>query len=215
MPTHKKLRENLKSNKENSIKDNLVFNKKEMFKQIIDYIISIFLRHKAVFNCRYMQRIYTNSQNNNAYVQAIINSDPYIQALISVANRPTTLTLNIDILAFKTNEYTVVDAQSDTLQIGMEVIHFIEQDPYFMGRLSVHDFSFLGLDEYTDDRAAGQRLTIELIVPDVTNLCTFKDNFLDEPKIIETEDKEIELTDVNPPSKANDLVLRPVLIPHK
>ena len=186
-----------------------------MYKQIIDYIISIFLRHKAVFNCRYMQRIYTNSQNNNAYVQAIINSDPYIQALISVANRPTTLTLNIDILAFKTNEYTVVNAQSDTLQIGMEVIHFIEQDPYFMGRLSVHDFSFLGLDEYTDDRAAGNRLTLELIIPDVTNLCTFMDNFLDEPKIIETEDKDIDLKDVNPPSEANDLVLRPVLIPHK
>lgn len=186
-----------------------------MYKQIIDYIISIFLRHKAVFNCRYMQRIYTNAQGNNGYIQAIINSDPYIQALISVANRPTTLTLNIDILAFKTNEYTVVDAQSDTLQIGMEVIHFIEQDPYFMGRLSIHDFSFLGLDEYTDDRAAGQRLTLELIIPDVTNLCTFMDNFLDEPKIIEKEDKEISLVDVNPPSEANDLVLRPVLIPHK
>lgn len=186
-----------------------------MYKEIIDYIISIFLRHKAVFNCRYMQRIYTNAQGNNGYIQAIINSDPYIQALISVPNRPTTLTINIDIIAFKTKEYTVVDAQSDTLQIGMEVIHFIEQDPYFMGQLSIHDYSFLGLDEYTDDRAAGNRLTLELVIPDVTNLCTFLDNFLDEPKIIETEDKEIELTDTNPPSKANDLVLRPVLIPHK
>ena len=185
-----------------------------MYKQIIDYIISIFLRHRAVFNCRYMQRIYTNQQNNNAYVQAIINSDPYIQALISVANRPTTLTLNIDILAFKTKEYTVLDAQSDTLQIGMEVIHFIEQDPYFMGQLSIHDYSFLGLDEYTDDRSAGQRLTLEMVIPDVTNLCTFLDNFLDEPKIIETEDKEIVLVEPAP-SEANNLVLRPILIPHK
>ena len=185
-----------------------------MYKQIIDYIISIFLRHKAVFNCRYMQRIYTNSQNNNAYVQAIINSDPYIQALISVANRPTTLTLNIDILAFKTNEYTVVDAQSDTLQIGMEVIHFIEQDPYFMGRLSIHDFSFLGLDEYTDDRAAGQRLTLELVIPNPINLCEFMDNFSEEFIPVEKEDKEIDLVG-QAPSEKNNLVLKPILIPHK
>ena len=185
-----------------------------MYKQIIDYIISVFLRHKAVFNCKYMQKIYTNAQNNNSYIQVIINSDPYIQALISVPNRPTTLTINIDILAFKTNEYTVVDAQSDTLQIGMEVIHFIEQDDTFMGQLSIHDYSFLGLDEYTDDRAAGQRLTFEFVIPDVTNLCTFMDNFLDEPKIIETEDKEIDL--VGPvPSEANNLILRPLLITHR
>ena len=186
-----------------------------MYKEIVDYIISVFLRHKAVFNCKYMQRIYTNAQGNNGYIQAIINSDPYIQALISVPNRPTTLTINIDILAFKTNEYTVVDAQSDTLQIGMEVIHFIEQDPYFMGNLSIYDYSFLGLDEYTDDRSAGQRLTLEVVIPDVTNLCTFLDNFLDEPKIIVTNDKDIDLIDVNPPSEANNLVLKPILIPHK
>ena len=135
--------------------------------------------------------------------------------MISVPNRPTTLTINIDILAFKTNEYTVVDAQSDTLQIGMEVIHFIEQDPYFMGNLSIYDYSFLGLDEYTDDRSAGQRLTLEVVIPDVTNLCTFLDNFLDEPKIIVTNDKDIDLIDVNPPSEANNLVLKPILIPHK
>lgn len=185
-----------------------------MYKQIIDYIISVFLRHKAVYNCRYMQRIYTNAQGNNGYIQAILNDDPFFQLLISVPNRPFTLTLNIDILAFKTNDYTVLDAQSDTLQIGMEVIHFIEQDPSFMGQLNIHDYSFLGLDEYTDDRAAGQRLTLELVIPDITNLCTFMDNFLDEPKIIETENKEIDLVGP-PPSEANNLVLRPIIIPHK
>ena len=73
----------------------------------------------------------------------------------------------------------------------------------------------MGLDEYTDDRAAGNRLTLELIIPDVTNLCTFMDNFLDEPKIIETDDKEIQLKDVNPPTEKNNLLLRPILIPHK
>ena len=58
-------------------------------------------------------------------------------------------------------------------------------------------------------------MTLELIIPDVTNLCTFMDNFLDEPKIIESEDKEIDLKDVNKPSEKNNLSLRPILIPHK
>ena len=83
-----------------------------------------------------------------------------------------------------------------------------------MGQLSVHDYSFLALDEFTDDRSAGQRLTLELIMPDPINLCTFMDNFLDEPKIIESDDKEIDLVG-QAPSEKNNLVLKPILIPHK
>ena len=186
-----------------------------MFKQIIDYIISVALRHKAVFFAKYLNRSYINQQNNNGYYQVNVNTDVYSQLLISVPNQPFALTINLDILGFPTKEHTVLDCQSDALQIGVEMIHFIRQDDTFMGQLSVHDYSFLALDEFTDDRSAGQRLTLELIVTDPVNLCTFMDNFLDEPKIIDEVDKEIELTDVNPPSKANDLVLRPVLIPHK
>lgn len=186
-----------------------------MYKQIIDYIISIALRHKAVFFAKYLNRSYINQQNNNGYYQVNVNTDVYSQLLISVPNQPFTLTINIDILGFPTKEHTVLDCQSDALQIGVEMIHFIRQDDTFMGQLSVHDYSFLALDEFTDDRSAGQRLTLELIIPDPVNLCTFMNNFLDEPKIIETEDKDIDLKDVNPPSEANNLVLKPILIPHK
>lgn len=186
-----------------------------MLQQLIDYILGIALRHKAVFHAKYQNRVYTNAQNNNKYYQVNINTDPYSQLLISVPNQPFTLTLNIDILGFPTNEHTILDCQSDALQIGVEMIHFIMQDDYFMGQLSIHDYSFLALDEFTDDRSAGQRLTLELVVPNPINLCTFMDNFLDEPKVIEEEDKDIDLVDVNPPSEANNLVLRPILIPHR
>ena len=209
---HRKHKMNLMIYNANYIKNKLI---KIMFKQIIDYIISIALRHKAVFFAKYLNRSYINQQNNNGYYQVNVNTDVYSQLLISVPNQPFDVTINIDILGFPTKEHTVLDCQSDALQIGIEMIHFIRQDNTFMGQLSVHDYSFLALDEFTDDRSAGQRLTLELIMPDPINLCTFMDNFLDEPKIIETEDKEIDLKDVKAPSEKNNLVLKPILIPHK
>lgn len=185
-----------------------------MFEQIINYLISVALRHKAVNYAKYQNRSYINQQNNNGYYQVNINSDVYSQLLISVANQPFTVTINIDLLGFPSKDHSVLKCQSDALQIGVEMIHFIRQDDTFMGMLEVHDYSFLALDEFTDDRSAGQHLTLELVIPDPINLCTFLDNFLDEPKIIETEDKEIDL--VGPaPSEANNLVLKPILIPHK
>ena len=186
-----------------------------MFKQIIDYIISIALRHKAVFFAKYLNRSYINQQNNNGYYQVNVNTDVYSQLLISVPNQPFDVTINIDILGFPTKEHTVLDCQSDALQIGIEMIHFIRQDNTFMGQLSVHDYSFLALDEFTDDRSAGQRLTLEVVIPNPINLCEFMDNFSEEFIPVEKEDKKIDLKDVNPPSEKNNLVLKPVLIPHK
>lgn len=186
-----------------------------MLKQLILYFIKIALMHKAVRYSKYKNKVYTNAQNNNSYMQFNIDTDPYAQLLISVPNQPFTLTLNIDILGFPTKEYTVLDCQSDALQIGVEFIHYVMQDITFMGQLSVHDYSFLALDEYTDDRSAGQRLTLEIIIPNPINLCTFMDNFSEEYIPEEKTDKDIDLKDVNPPSEANNLVLKPILIPHK
>lgn len=186
-----------------------------MLEQLIEYFIKIALMHKAVRYSKYKNKVYTNAQNNDAYMQFNIDTDPYFQLLISVPNQPFTMTLNIDILAFPTKDYTVLQAQSDALQVGVEFIHYVMQDDTFFGQLSVHDYSFLALDEYTDDRSAGQRLTLELVIPDPVNLCTFMDNFSEDFIPEEKDDKEIDLVDVNPPSKADDLILRPILIPTK
>lgn len=185
-----------------------------MFKQLILYIINVALKHKAVKYSKYKNKIYTNAQNNNAYMQFNIDTDPYFQLLITSPNQPFTMTLNIDILSFPKDNYTVLDCQNDALQIGVEVIHYIAQDETFMGMLSIHDFSFLGLDEYTDDRAAGQRLTLEIVVPNPINLCTFMDNFSEEFIPVEKEDKEIDLVG-QAPSEKNNLVLKPILLQHK
>ena len=185
-----------------------------MFKQLILYIINVALKHKAVKYSKYKNKVYTNAQNNNAYMQFNIDTDPYFQLLITSPNQPFTMTLNIDILGFPKYNYTVLDCQNDALQIGVEVLHYIAQDETFMGRVQIHNYSFLSLDEYTDDRSAGQRLTLEMIIPNPINLCTFMDNFSEEYIPEENTDKDIDL--VGPAtSEKNNLVLKPILIPHK
>lgn len=186
-----------------------------MLKQLIQYFIKVALMHKAVMYSKYKNKVYTNAQNNDAYMQVNFDTDPYFQLLISVPNQPFTMTLNVDILGFPKNDYTVLDCQSDALTIGVEFIYYIMQDDTFFGQLEIHDYSFLALDEYTDDRSAGQRMTLEIIIPNPINLCTYLDDFSEDFIPEEKTDKDIDLIDVNPPSEANNLVLKPILIPHK
>ena len=186
-----------------------------MLKQLIDYFIEVSLRHKAVYNARYKNKIYTNAQGNNGYFQMIFNTDPYFQLLVSSPNTPFTLTVNIDILGHPKSDFTVLDCQDAALTIGVQFLAFIANDSSWYSNVVVHDYSFLALDEYTDDRSAGQRLTLELIVPNPLDICTYLDEFDDEPKPIDVEDKEIDLIDVNPPSQADELELHPILIPYK
>lgn len=186
-----------------------------MLKQLIEYLMHVALMHKAVRYSKYQNRIYTNAQNNNGYFQFNIDASPYFDTLISVPNVPFVMELSIDIIGFPTEKYTVLDCQSDALDIGVEWLHYIKKDELFMGKLAVRDYQFLGVNGFTDDNSAGQRLTVQFVIPDPINLCSFMDNFSEDFIPEETEDKEIDITDPNPQTEINDLVLRPILIPTK
>lgn len=188
-----------------------------MYQQLIDYIIYCFLKHKAVNCAKYQNRTLVNAQGSNGYMQVAIDSRPYFDTLISVPNVPFIMKLNIDIMGFVKTDgtYTELDAQSDAFQIAIEFIHYVRQDDTFAGQLAVRDYQMIGFDHYTDDNCAGMRLTIEFVIPDPINLCTFMDNFSDDFIPVEPEDKEIDITDPNPESDINDLVLRPILLPTK
>lgn len=177
-----------------------------MFKQIIDYLMETALKHKAVKQSKYQRRSLINAQNNNRYIQFIIEDDPFTQ-YIKTSN-VFTITYNIDILGFPTKDYSSLQIQSDCFQIGNEILKKIDKGE-MSKYLSVWDYSFLSLSNFTDDNASGQRLTLELVVPNPVNLCTLNDNFDDEVEVEET-DIELDLKDVNPPSNADELILRPI-----
>ena len=189
-----------------------------MLKQLIEYFQKVALMHKIVQSSRYEARILTNAQNNRGYMQFNIDSNPYFDTLISTPNIPFTLQVNVDILAFpkKDGSYTILDAQSDAFQIGVEWLSYIAQDDYFLGKLAVRDYSMLGLSGYTDDNAAGFRFTVEFIIPNPIDLCHYLDNFSEDFVPEEPADiPEIDLDDPNPPTEINNLELRPILLPTK
>jgi hypothetical protein len=183
-----------------------------MLKQLIEYIGSVALKHVAVKQFKYQKRIMINQQNNNGYIQFIIETDPFFQLLRSV--NLFTVTLNIDILAFPTSEYSVLDCQDDCFTVGNEVLHYIDSDDLFMGQLSVWDYSFLALENFTDDNAAGQRISLELVIPDPIDLCKYIDNFNEDDMGVDITD-DVDLSHAYPESKSNDLILNPIKLKTK
>lgn len=182
-----------------------------MLTQLIEYFMQAALMHKAVNHARYQSRILHNAQNSNGYMQFYIEDNPSFDLLISVPNRPFTFTVNIDILAWPNKDYTVLDAQDDALTVAVEWLHYIQNQNPFPGQLSVRDYSLLALSHFTDDDAAGQRLTVEFIIPDPINLCTYMDNF-SEDYVPEVVTDDIDLKEVGTPGYDNELVLRPILL---
>lgn len=149
-----------------------------MYKEIIEYLLEIALRHKAVRTAKYQSRSLINQQNNNGYMQVIIEGDVYAQYILS--SGIYTMTFNIDILDFINADNSPLEAHSDTFQVANEIISFIENDGKYKALISVYDYSMLTISHFTDDNAFGVRVTLELQVPNPVNECTLSDNFDDE-----------------------------------
>lgn len=161
-----------------------------MLEQIIEYIGEIAMKHVAVNTFKYQERILTNAQNSNKYFQFIIEDNPDLE-WVKTSN-VYVLSLNIDILGFPTKDMKVLKCQSIALQIGSEVMAYIEGDYTYKGIMSIYDYDFMALSEYTDDKSAGFRLTLKLAVPNPVDLCTLDQNF-----------EECEITDIQPPLDLN------------
>lgn len=159
-----------------------------MIKEIIDYIGKTALRHKAVNRYKYQGRIMVNQQNDNAYMQFIIEDNHSLQYLKTASVH--TLTMNIDIIGKPKDDTEILTVQDIAFQIGVEVIAYIERHAE-KGLLSIWDYDFLALSHFTDDSSAGQRLTLELVVPNPINYCTLDDNFGEIKTDDETPDNEL------------------------
>lgn len=177
-----------------------------MYKNIIQYIMDTALMHKAVNSTKFQGRQYINQQNGNGYMQFIVEDNVYSDYKIS--SNTFTMTLNIDILCFPTNEYTVLDIQNDTFQVGNEILAYIIKDKSFKNLLDIYDYSFLSLSEFTDDRSAGQRLTLELVIPNPVNRCSLDDNFIYKGETVVT-DNEITLQMASA-NNHNSISLKPI-----
>ena len=66
-----------------------------MLEQIINYIGRVALKHKAVNTLKYQKRSLINQQNNNAYMEVVIEDNSYLQQIIT--QNIFTMTTNINI----------------------------------------------------------------------------------------------------------------------
>ena len=181
-----------------------------MYKDIVDYIGNIALKHIAVKSFKYQKRIMVNQQNNNSYMQFIIEDDTYLQ-YIKTAN-VFTATFNIDIIGQPKDDTDILNVQNDALQVGAEVIQYITNDDTYRNLISVSDYDFLTISHFTDDNSAGYRLSLELVIPNPVNLCEYLNNFSEDNIPVEAENP-LDIINSKPDTKSNELVLQPIKLP--
>lgn len=178
-----------------------------MINSIIEILKNVSLRHKGVRTFKYQDKILTNAQGNNRYFQVQVDTVSYHN--LNITTGIFTSEFNLHILGFPTKDKdSIADIQTKAYTIACDIMEFIDSQDEYKGILSVYDYSILTLSNYTDDAAAGVRLTLTLKVPSPVNLCEYEDNFNPEPAP-EPEDTNIPIDEEEMP----ELDLKEVRLP--
>lgn len=177
-----------------------------MLKDVVNIIKDISLRHKGVRTFKYQSEILNNAQNNNAMYQVYVD-DVSLHEL-NITTNIFKAKFEIYILGFVDDDTTVLEVQNNAYTVACDIMAYIDIKDEFKGVLSVYDYSILTLSHYTDDNAAGVKLSLVLEMPNPVNLCELDDNFNDEPYEEET-DNEI---DINK-EEVGEIDLNPIRLP--
>lgn len=177
-----------------------------MLKDVINILKDISLRHKAVRTFKYQSDIYNNAQNNHKYFQVYVDDVSLHQ--LNITTNIFRAEFQVYVLGFVDSDTTVLDVQNYAYTVAADIIAYIDTQEAFKGVLSVYDYSILTVSHYTDDNAAGVKLSLVLQMPNPVDLCTLEDHFNDEP-YEDDEDKEIDI-DIN---EVGDIDLRPISLP--
>ena len=177
-----------------------------MLKDVINIIKDISLRHKGVRTFKYQSDIYNNAQNNHKYYQVYVDDISLHE--LNITTNIFKARFEIFILGFTDDENTILDVQNNAYTIACDIMAYIDTKSDFKGVLRVYDYSILTVSHYTDDNAAGVKLSLVLEMPNPVDLCTLEDNFNDEPYEDEP-DKEIDLNI----SEIGDIDLKPIELP--
>lgn len=177
-----------------------------MLKDVVNIIKDISLRHKGVRTFRYQSKILNNAQNNNKMYQVYVDDISLHE--LNITTNIFKAQFEIYILGFVDDENTVLDVQNNAYTIACDIMAKIDIDDAYKGILSVYDYSILTLSHYTDDNAAGVKLSLVLQMPNPVNLCTLDDNFNDEPYEDEP-DNEINVNN----DEIGDIDINPITLP--
>lgn len=173
-----------------------------MIKDLVNIIKDVSLRHKSVRTFRYQSGIYNNAQNNYKPFQVYLDDVSYHN--LNITTNIFTVEFNMYVLAQPTkDEDGILEVQDAAYTIAADIVAFLDTKPEFEGVLSVHDWSMITLDHYSDDDSAGVRLSLTISAPSPVNLCDLDDNFNDEPY---SGDTDTEITvDIKPLPELSDI----------
>ena len=177
-----------------------------MLKDVINILKDISLRHKGVRTFKYQSDIYNNAQNNHKYFQVYVD-DVSLHEL-NITTNIFKAKFEVYILGFVDFDTTILDVQNNAYTIAVDIMAYIDELEALKGVLRVYDYSILTVSHYTDDNAAGVKLSLVLEMPNPVDLCTLEDNFNDEP-YDEPEDTEIDIND----TEVGDIDLKPINLP--
>ena len=177
-----------------------------MLRDVVNIIKDISLRHKGVRTFRYQSEILNNAQNNHAMYQVYVD-DVSLHEL-NITTNIFKAKFEIYILGFVDDDTTVLEVQNNAYTVACDIMAYIDIKDEFKGVLSVYDYSILTLSHYTDDNAAGVKLSLVLQMPNPVNLCELDDNFNDEPYEDEP-DSEIDINN----EEIGDLDINPITLP--
>ena len=177
-----------------------------MLQDIINIIKDVSLRHKGVRTFKYQSDILNNAQNNHKYYQVYVD-DVSLHEL-NITTNIFKARFEVYVLGFVDSETTILEVQNNAYTIAADILAYLDTQDTYKGVLSVYDYSILTLSHYTDDDAAGVKLSLVLEVPSPVDLCTLDDNFNDEPYEDEP-DAEITIND----KEVGDIDLKPIKLP--
>lgn len=179
-----------------------------MLKDIIEALRHVSLTHKGVYTFRYQGDDLNNAQNNYKGYQVYVDDISLHQ--LNITTNIFKVEFQIYVLGHPTGESgnTVLDVQNNAYTIAVDILGKIDSDDAYRGILGVYDYSILTLSHYTDDNAAGVKLSLVLQMPSPLNYCELDDNFDDEEHE-EEQDHEIDVLD----NEVGDIDITPIHLP--
>lgn len=180
-----------------------------MFKEIVNIIKDVCLRYKGTKTFRYQNVFLNNSQNNYATLQIYLSDVTHHDLNISYTPPVFKMETTLYILDHPTkDEDSILDCQDRCYDAALNIIAKLDNLKEYQGILRVHDYSIMTISHYSDDDSSGVMVSIELQIPVAIDLCSYEDNFNDEPYTPEP-DKEITIVEKEIP----DITLKKTKLP--
>lgn len=180
-----------------------------MYRELIEIIKDVCLRYKGTKTFRYQNVFLNNSQNNYATLQIYLSDVTHHDLNISYTPPVFKMETTLYILDHPTkDEDSILDCQDRCYDAALNIIAKLDNLKEYQGILRVHDYSIMTISHYSDDDSAGVMVSIELQIPVAIDLCSYEDNFNDEPYTPEPE-KDITIVEKEIP----DITLKKTKLP--